>query len=322
MKRKEWHKLNCVVCWTEFVWYSTTNKYCSKKCSKESERIKNMTYREKQCFLCWEVFMWTAKQRYCSWCLKKIPKLSWEKMSKEQKEKQRQIAKRARQIQQQQFDAQSEEEKEKRKKKHWEIFKKRRDGLTEEQRNNVQEKAHKTLKMNASKRKKEKWYAWTFERPWASAYARKFYTKNSKVNLKRKKEFEKYWYKISSEFNLWDYRYDFKIWNTLIEINPRAFHNSNIQVKSDYKLKDKEYHYNKLKFAIDSWYNCIMVWPWMTLKDALALIKENKKVSQSEIVTHWFNIKTKEHLVWDNYNEEEMRANWYTKIYDWWEKYL
>ena len=40
-----------------------------------------------------------------------------------------------------------------------------------------------------------------------------------------------------------------------------------------------------------------MVWPWMTLEDALALIKENKKVSQSEIVTHWFNIKTKEHLV-------------------------
>ena len=47
-----------------------------------------------------------------------------------------------------------------------------------------------------NERKKEKWYAWTFERPWASAYARKFYTKNSKVNLKRKKEFEKCWYKI------------------------------------------------------------------------------------------------------------------------------
>lgn len=281
-----------------------------------------MEPREKLCLLCWEIFMWTAQQRYCGCCKKKIPKLSREKMSEEQKERQRQIAKRARQIQQQQFDAQSEEEKKERKKKHWEIFKKRRDSLTEEQRNNVQEKAHKALKINAPKRRKEKWYARTFERPWAPAYARQFYTKNSKVNSEWEKKFKKYWYEVFSEFNLWDYRYDFKIWNTLIEINPRVFHNSNIQVKSDYKLKNKEYHYNKLKFAIDNWYNCIMVRPRMTLEETLTLIENNKKVSQSKIITHWFNIKTEEHLIWDDYNEEDMRLNWYAKIYDWWESYL
>lgn len=312
----------CAICNKEFIWYSTTNKYCSKKCTTEAKRLNAARLRLKKCKLCWCDFMWTEQQRYCGDCKKKIPRLTRENASEEMKEKRRQQALMARTIQQQQFDAQSEEEKEKRKKKHWEIFKKRRDGLTKEQRDSVQKKAHKALKANAEKRKKEKWYAWTFERPWASAYARKFYTKNSKVNSKRKKEFEKYWYEVSSEFNLWEYRYDFKIWSTLIEINPRAFHNSNIQVKSDYKLKDKEYHYDKLKFAIDNWYNCIMVWPWMTLEDTLVLVKENKKVSQSKIVTHWFNIKTKEHLIWDEYNEKEMRLNWYAKIYDWWENYL
>jgi hypothetical protein len=40
-----------------------------------------------------------------------------------------------------------------------------------------------------------------------------------------------------------------------------------------------------------------MVWPWMALEDTLVLIKENKKVSQSKIITHWFNIKTKKHLI-------------------------
>lgn len=281
-----------------------------------------MEPREKLCLLCWEAFMWTAQQRYCGCCIKKIPKLSWDKRSEEWKEKQRQIAKKARKIQQQQFDAQTEEEKEARKRKHWEIFKKRREGLTKDQRDSVQKKASDSLKANANKRKEEKWYARTFERHWASAYARQFYTKNSKVNLEWEKKFKKHWYEVSSEFNLWDYWYDFKIWNTLIEINPRVFHNSNIQVKSDYKLKSKEYHYNKLKFAIDNWYNCIMVRPRMTLEETLALIESNKKVNQSKIITHWFNIKTKEHLIWDDYNEEEMRLNWYAKIYDWWENYL
>ena len=260
-----------------------------------------MEPREKLCLLCWEAFMWTAQQRYCGCCIKKIPKLSWDKRSEDWKEKQRQIAKKARKIQQQQFDAQTEEEKEARKRKHWEIFKKRREGLTKDQRDSVQKKASDSLKANANKRKEEKWYARTFERHWASAYARQFYTKNSKVNLEWEKKFKKHWYEVSSEFNLWDYWYDFKIWNTLIEINPRVFHTSNIQV---------------------NWYNCIMVRPRMTLEETLALIESNKKVNQSKIITHWFNIKTKEHLIWDDYNEEEMRLNWYAKIYDWWENYL
>ena len=281
-----------------------------------------MELRKKECRLCWENFMWTAQQNYCLSCKKRIPKITWDNLPQDKKKRQREIALQARAIQQQQFDMQSEEEKEKRKKKHWEIFKTWRESLTKEERANVQQKAHSILKANASKRKKEKWYAWTFERPWASAYARKFYTKNSKINSKRKKELEKCWYEVSSEFNLWDYWYDLKIWNILIEVNPRAFHNSNISVKSDYKLKNKEYHYNKLKFAIDNWYNCIMVWPWMNLEETLELIREKKKVIQSKIITHWFNIKTKEHLVWDNYNEEDMKLNWYAKIYDWWESYL
>lgn len=28
------------------------------------------------------------------------------------------------------------------------------------------------------------------------------------------------------------------------------------------------------------------------------------------------------HLIWDEYDDEEMKLKWYAKIYDWWERYL
>ena len=131
------------------------------------------------------------------------------------------------------------------------------------------------------------------------------------------------WYKVDMEFNLWYYSYDLKIWNILIEINPFAFHNSTwVPNKFGAKIKDKMYHYNKAKYAVDNWYNIIMVWDWMNENEVVDLIKNIKSTKIKEPRLHWYNPKTKEHLIDKNFCREDMINQWYLEIYDWWENYI
>lgn len=211
----------------------------------------------------------------------------------------------------------------------------------------VFEKAIEAYRNNAEKRKKETWYArpcqypqvriawmkwverWRKENPELAKEiaiksiwnARKYYTKESKVNKKRNDFLKWCWYDVEKEFCLWWYWYDLKIWNTLIEINPRPFHNMTILPKKEHKL-DKLYHYNKLKFAIDNWYNCIMVWDWNTQNEIVDIIKQNKEVKQKEPILHWYNKTTKEHIIDNWFNKQDMIQKWYVEIWDWWEIYL
>ena len=64
------------------------------------------------------------------------------------------------------------------------------------------------------------------------------------------------------EFSLENYSYDFKVDNTLIEINPSITHNTTISIWSDNFIIDKMYHYNKTNTALKNGYNCIHVWDW------------------------------------------------------------
>jgi len=63
------------------------------------------------------------------------------------------------------------------------------------------------------------------------------------------------------EFRLDKYRYDFKVGNTLIEINPSATHNTTFSAYSSCGL-DKQYHMLKSKAATEAGYRCIHVFDW------------------------------------------------------------
>lgn len=144
----------------------------------------------------------------------------------------------------------------------------------------------------------------------------------SSENIKYANYLEKSWYQVSFEFHLWNYYYDLKVWDVLIEINPFAYHSSN-RAPGDAEPKPPMYHYNKAKYAIECWYKIIKYRPnWMS-KDELLYILQNLKITELwEIKIHRYCNKTNDHIIGDWYNEEEMLANWYVKIYDWWEKYI
>jgi len=76
------------------------------------------------------------------------------------------------------------------------------------------------------------------------------------------------------EFNLGKYIYDFKVGDTLVEINPTPTHNSTWNPFGGEPL-DKLYHKDKLANAEKNGYRCVMVWDWdvpekvaWSLKDA------------------------------------------------------
>lgn len=64
------------------------------------------------------------------------------------------------------------------------------------------------------------------------------------------------------EFVLNQYSFDFKVQNTLIEINPTATHNSTWTPFGDHSGVDRLYHQSKMRVATDNGYKCVMLWDW------------------------------------------------------------
>lgn len=64
------------------------------------------------------------------------------------------------------------------------------------------------------------------------------------------------------EFSLGKYMYDFKVGNTLIEINPTATHNTLRSPFGNHLGIDKNYHLNKSNYARENGYNIINVFDW------------------------------------------------------------
>lgn len=91
------------------------------------------------------------------------------------------------------------------------------------------------------------------------------------------------------------FRYDFKINNTLIEINPWPFHNSNWSPIEGTDTIDKNYHKSKTATAFNNGFRCIHVWDWDSQeKIALSLVDKTtlyarrcviKEVSKKETNT-------------------------------------
>lgn len=141
----------------------------------------------------------------------------------------------------------------------------------------------------------------------------------SKTNLKREQILIDNGFSPEKEYPLWDYCYDFKIWDTLIEINPYAYHNSTWAPRISWaKVKDKMYHYNKAKNAIDRWYKLIMVRDWATIDFVIDCLKNKTTFVLWGPNLHRYNVKTKEHILDEWFNKDEMVSKWYVEIYDCW----
>lgn len=113
-----------------------------------------------------------------------------------------------------------------------------------------------------------------------NAYALSSYTNQSKVN----KEFgdsltsnnigyqDEFIIRTESSY----YRYDFKVGNNLIEINPWPFHN--ITWSPTNKTIDKNYHYNKSLLAKENDFRCIHIFDWDDKDKIINLLKPREKV--------------------------------------------
>lgn len=89
---------------------------------------------------------------------------------------------------------------------------------------------------------------------------------------------EEYDVEYSHEFILSNYRYDFKVDNILIEINPSATHNSTWSPYGHHEGVEKDYHLNKSKIALDNGYRCIHVWEWDDMEKIVRLFLVRESV--------------------------------------------
>ena len=79
------------------------------------------------------------------------------------------------------------------------------------------------------------------------------------------------------EFLLEKYSYDFKVGNTLIEINPTATHNTHFNPYGKNRI-DVNYHRDKSKLAKDSGYSVIHVFDWDDIDKVVQLLKTRETV--------------------------------------------
>lgn len=125
--------------------------------------------------------------------------------------------------------------------------------------------------------------------------------------------------------NNW-FQYDIEILNKriLIEIDPSVTHNIDWNPRSNSGIQEN-YHYNKTKCAIDNNYLCIHVFDWINWNDVINFIQnysEDKfkiiksSFDKSNIKLHWYNVKTKEHYIDNNFEQQKMFDNKFMRIYD------
>jgi len=118
--------------------------------------------------------------------------------------------------------------------------------------------------------------------PWACMRpeAKLGYSNDSKPNQEFAKLLEERGIPYEREFHLQRYSFDFKIGNTLIEINPSITHNSLYNPFDDTGGLDKNYHKNKSELAESLGYRVIHVFDWDDINKILLVIT-NKDLLQA-----------------------------------------
>ncbi len=104
----------------------------------------------------------------------------------------------------------------------------------------------------------------------------KLTSNNSKPNIDFSKILDNKKISYEREFRIVKYSYDFKVGDTLIEINPTITHNINFNPWSE--PKSKTYHYDKTKYANEHGYKCIHIWDWDDINKVMNLLTPKTKI--------------------------------------------
>lgn len=80
----------------------------------------------------------------------------------------------------------------------------------------------------------------------------------------------------STEFPIGSFQYDFKVGNTLIEIDPYPTHNSTWGPFGE--PKEKDYHLRKSTVAKDNGFNCMHIWDWDNVDAIIHLLKRKDSI--------------------------------------------
>lgn len=329
MWRTKMHKLTCEFCWEEFTCEKTNQRFCSRKCFWEYKKSKSISV----CMWCWKEFYNPRHIKCCS------PHCWWKfrEAAKSKEEKDKIKAKQSKSIKEavNWWDSKKKEE--------WIAkitigVRKHFDNLTVEDRvklsnaqkkvweNKTDEEKNKTIerlkyysshvdkstreKMSVSQ--KIKWDSMSDEEKHEATQhlLDKERNKYSKTNECFEQRLNENWINTESEFYLWWFYYDFKIWNILVELNPTISHDSSIWFprQVDSKPKDKDYHIIKTRTAVSNWYRCIMVWDWDDRTKILDLLKSDK-------INIWARECKVRELTYENANEfiNENHLQWNTR---------
>ena len=301
----------CPTCWVEF--HSKWTIYCSHQCYAKSRILP-----DRECLICWKLFHPNeASQRYCSnacwWVAQRrhgtrlcpTCNIEFKATFKWQKHCSSDCYNKSREV------------KEKKCVVCWKIFKPYINSIITCSKE-CHSKYKKQLRDDMSEENKKRRI--DIMRAWEEEII-------SKPNLLLMERLTKEWFDVELEYWVGGYYYDLKIWNTIIEVNPRVHHNSTRAPpkNKNSKPKDKYYHRDKALCAMENWFNIIMMWDWICKKEIIWILKWN----ESEILIHnndelwepklhWYNPKTKEHIVDVWFNRDEMINKWFFEIYDAW----
>lgn len=119
--------------------------------------------------------------------------------------------------------------------------------------------------------------------------------KDSKVNIEFAKQLEDNNIDFEREYSIKGYTFDFKIDETLVEINPFPTHNSTWGLYGN--PKDINYHFNKTLLAKENNYRCIHIWDWDD-KDKIikSLVKRDTIYARQCIIKEVSNEDTSDFL--------------------------
>lgn len=236
----------CPYCWKEFERETIRQIYCSKKCAMKFNEEKLYTLT---CEICWKEFQW---RRRCKYCSKECEIIWFNKNCQSTNLEKRGLS----------YSTQDESVKAKIAStcinKYW-----CKSFLGSEECKEIINK----------KNYEEAWVLWNCQRD----YAKKWTKKISKANLEFWKLLEDNWIKIDGyEYPVLWFDYDLKVWDTLIEVDPLAYHNETWHPYD--KFKWPKYHKIKTWVALKNWYKCIHVFDWDDKMKIVNLLKHKQSI--------------------------------------------
>lgn len=306
----------CEICWKSFITNSYNQKACSC-CTTALEKRRRNKPRVYICKYCWKKFKWAYQNTTCKECIKKLSSTQAVKMKEHyiqlsDNDKQKRNNKIRNSVKKMINNVEKWKWIEWQKKKSASL-KKYYENMTEQE----YKEYHDNLVKKAGERYKKTWYMRPVQQPEVISSIKS----KSKEEDRRRELLIKVGFDVEPQFSLGKYRYDLKVWQTLLEINPFPFHNSTrVPPKTNAKPKHKMYHYNKTKYAMNNWYNIINVWDRMNLDEVISLLNKQTYINK-EPTLHRYNPRTKEHIIDDWFLVVDMLDKGFIEIRDWWEFY-